>query len=78
MSIVARRLPDAAEPIVRASEVSPPRLALSTRGPLIPSDAGPPIVLATPATLTLAVRELASEVEPLGSANTGRLPALNR
>ena len=76
MSIVARRLPDAAEPIVRASEVSPPRLALSTRGPLVLSDAEPPAVLATPATLTLAVRELASEVQPVGAANTATPPGL--
>ena len=74
VSIVARRLPDAAEfltraPIVRATEVSPPRLALSTLGPLVLSDAEPPIVHATPATLTLAVRELASEVQPGGAAN---------
>ena len=76
MSIVARRLPDAAEPIVHATEVSPPRLALSTHGPLVLSDAEPPAVLATPATLTLAVREVASEVQPGGAANTAAPPGL--
>ncbi len=76
MSIVARRLPDAAEPIVHATEVSPPRLALSTHGPLVLSDAEPPAVLATPATLTLAVREVASEVQPGGAANTAEPPGL--
>ena len=84
VSIVARRLPDATElltraplrEIVPASEVSPPRLALSTLGPLVLSDAEPPVVQATPATLTLAVRELASEVQPGGAAKTATPPGL--
>jgi lipoprotein-anchoring transpeptidase ErfK/SrfK/peptidoglycan hydrolase-like protein with peptidoglycan-binding domain len=84
VSIVARRLPDATELLTRAPlreivpaiEVSPPRLALSTLGPLVLSDAEPPIVQATPATLTLAVRELASEVQPGGAAKTATPPGL--
>ena len=81
VSIVARRLPDATElrtraPLVPLSEVSPPRLALSTLGPLVLSDAEPPVVQATPATLTLAVRELASEVQPGGAAKTATPPGL--
>ena len=76
MSIVARRLPDAAKSIVHATEVSPPRLALSTHGPLVLSDAEPPAVLATPATFTLAVREVASEVQPGGAANAAAPPGL--
>ncbi len=78
VSIVARRLPEAAQfltqapvrDIVPASEVSPSRLALSTFGALVLSDAEPPVVQAAPASLTLAVRELASEEQPGDSAKT--------
>ena len=81
VSIVARRLPDATElrtrePLVPLREVSPPRLALSTLSALVLSDAEPPVVEATPPTLTLAVRELASEVQPGGAANTATPPGL--
>ena len=84
VSIVARRLPDATELLTRAPlreivpaiEVSPPRLALSTLGPLVLSDAEPPVVQAAPATLTLAVRELASEEQPGGAAKTATPPGL--
>jgi uncharacterized protein YjbI with pentapeptide repeats len=77
VSIVARRLPDATELLTRAplreiiplSEVLPPRLALSTLGALVLSDTEPPIVQATPASLTLAVREMASQVQPGGAAD---------
>ena len=40
------------------------------------SDAEPPVVEATPATLTLAVRELASEAQPGGAAETATPPGL--
>jgi uncharacterized protein YjbI with pentapeptide repeats/lipoprotein-anchoring transpeptidase ErfK/SrfK len=58
---VLTQVPTSVLEIVPAAKVLPPRLALSTLETSVLNDALPPLVAAIPATLAVAVRELATE-----------------